>query len=67
MNRTTKITTAFVCVIQPISEWVLAIVMVNAMVNVVQMDMTGGSRLGEHPFSLVKGYIIILLKTILLC
>ena len=32
------------------------------MENVVQMDTTGGSRLGEQPFSLVKGYIIIFAK-----
>ena len=37
------------------------------MVSVVQMDTTGGSRLSEGPFSLARGYVIILLKTISLC
>ena len=32
------------------------------MENVVQTDITGGSRLSERPFSLVKGYIIIFAK-----
>ena len=63
MNRTTNITTVFVCVIQPILEQVLAVVMAkSAIVNVMQTDTTGDSRLSKRPFSLVKGKIIIFAK-----
>ena len=54
-------TTVFVCATQPILKQAIAVVMPearSAMANVAQTDTTGGSILGERPFSIVKGYII---------
>ena len=62
MSRTTIMTTVFVCAIQPILKWELAVVMPEArraMANVAQMDTTGGSNHDHHTFIVSYGGAIV--------
>ena len=55
---TTIMTTVFVCAIQSILREAIAVVTLEAriaMVNVTQMDLTGGSRHYHHTFIISQG------------